>query len=110
MATAKAAPVKKVKQKRAAKTAGRFGPFGGQYVPETLMAAIEELAGAYDEARRDRKFKARLDGLMRQYAGRPTPLYFARRLTEQLGGARIYLKREDLLHTCLLYTSPSPRD
>jgi tryptophan synthase beta chain len=79
--------------------AGRFGPYGGRYVPETLMAALEELEQAYEEAKRDRTFRERLDYLLKQYAGRPTPLFFARRLTEQLGGAKIYLKREDLLHT-----------
>src|SRR5437764_5026099 len=81
------------------KVAGRFGAFGGRYVPETLMAALEELEQAYGKARRDAKFRRELEYLYRQYAGRPTPLYFARRLTEKLGGARIYLKREDLLHT-----------
>ncbi len=79
--------------------AGRFGPYGGRYVPETLMAALEELEREYEKARRDRKFHQRLDDLLKQYAGRPTPLFFARRLTEKLGGAKLYLKREDLLHT-----------
>ena len=78
---------------------GRFGPFGGRYVPETLMAALEELEQVYRAARRDKKFQQEFRDLLRHYAGRPTPLFFARRLTEQLGGARIYLKREDLLHT-----------
>src|SRR5262250_2287898 len=78
---------------------GRFGPYGGRYVPETLMAALEELEREYDRAKRDGKFKKRLDLLLKTYAGRPTPLFFARRLTQKLGGARIYLKREDLLHT-----------
>ena len=78
---------------------GHFGPYGGRYVPEVLMAPIEELEKAYLEARRDPAFEAELNGLLRDYAGRPTPLYFARRITEALGGARIYLKREDLLHT-----------
>jgi tryptophan synthase beta chain len=78
---------------------GRFGPFGGRYVPETLMAALQELEEAYLAARADPAFQAELDSLLRDYAGRPTPLYFARRLTERLGGARIYLKREDLAHT-----------
>jgi tryptophan synthase beta chain len=78
---------------------GRFGPYGGRYVPETLMAALQELERQYERAKRDRKFQARLDGLLRTYAGRPTPLFFARRLTDKLGGAKIYLKREDLLHT-----------
>jgi tryptophan synthase beta chain len=78
---------------------GRFGPYGGRYVPETLMAALEELEREYAKAKRDSSFQAELDDLLRNYAGRPTPLSFARRLTEKLGGAKIYLKREDLLHT-----------
>ncbi len=78
---------------------GRFGVYGGRYVPETLMAALEQLEHEYDKAKRDRKFQRRLDELLRTYAGRPTPLFFARRLTEKLRGAKIYLKREDLLHT-----------
>jgi len=78
---------------------GHFGPYGGRYVPEVLMAPIEELEKAYLEARDDPAFQAELGDLLRNYAGRPTPLYCARRLTEALGGARIYLKREDLLHT-----------
>jgi tryptophan synthase beta chain len=78
---------------------GRFGAYGGRYVPETLMAALDELEREYDKAKRDRSFQRRLDELLRAYAGRPTPLFFARRLTKKLGGAKIYLKREDLLHT-----------
>ena len=78
---------------------GRFGVYGGRYVPETLMAALEELEHEYEKAKRDPKFQKRLDLLLRTYAGRPTPLFFAKRLTEKLGGAKIYLKREDLLHT-----------
>src|SRR3954469_172382 len=78
---------------------GRFGPYGGRYVPETLMAALQELESAYDQAKSDPAFQRELDDLLKNFAGRPTPLFFARRLTEQLGGARIYLKREDLLHT-----------
>src|SRR5436189_1515347 len=78
---------------------GRFGLWGGRYVPETLMAALEELEREYERAKRDPQFRARLDGLLKTYAGRPTPLSFARRLTEKLGSAKIYLKREDLLHT-----------
>ena len=78
---------------------GHFGPYGGRFVPEVLMAPIEELEKAYLEARDDPAFQAELADLLHNYAGRPTPLYFAQRLTEQLGGARIYLKREDLLHT-----------
>jgi tryptophan synthase beta chain len=78
---------------------GRFGAYGGRYVPETLMAALEELERAYERAKQDRKFQTRLTELLRTYAGRPTPLFFAQRLTKKLGGAKIYLKREDLLHT-----------
>lgn len=79
--------------------AGRFGIYGGRYVPETLVAALVELEHAYDEAKGDAAFQAELALLLHDYAGRPTPLYFCKRLTEQLGGAKIYLKREDLLHT-----------
>jgi tryptophan synthase beta chain len=79
--------------------AGRFGAYGGRYVPETLMAALEELEHAYAEAKEDAAFQAELADLLHHYCGRPTPLYFAKRLTEQCGGAKIYLKREDLLHT-----------
>ena len=78
---------------------GHFGPYGGRYVPEVLMAPIEELEAAYLAARDDAEFQKELADLLRNYAGRPTPLYFAKRLSEQLGGARIWLKREDLLHT-----------
>ncbi|MBV8728514.1 MAG: pyridoxal-phosphate dependent enzyme, partial [Acidobacteriia bacterium] len=78
---------------------GHFGPYGGRFVPEVLMAPIEELERAYLEAREDPAFQAELSELLHQYAGRPTPLYYARRLSESLCGARIYLKREDLLHT-----------
>jgi tryptophan synthase beta chain len=78
---------------------GRFGPYGGRYVPETLVAPLEELERAYAEARKDPAFQSELDSLLRNFAGRPTPLQFAARLSEQLGGLRIYLKREDLLHT-----------
>ncbi|WP_029215474.1 tryptophan synthase subunit beta [Kallotenue papyrolyticum] len=78
---------------------GRFGPYGGTYVPETLMPAILELQRAYAEAQADPAFLAELDHLQRTYTGRPTPLTFARRLTEHCGGAQIFLKREDLAHT-----------
>jgi hypothetical protein len=78
---------------------GRFGVYGGRYVPETLVAALDELEHAYEEAKADAAFQAELSSLLADYAGRPTPLYFAKRLTESLGGAKIYLKREDLLHT-----------
>jgi tryptophan synthase beta chain len=78
---------------------GHFGPYGGRYVPEVLMAPIEELEQAYLAARDDPAFQAELAELLRTYAGRPTPLYFAKRLSERLGGARLWLKREDLLHT-----------
>jgi tryptophan synthase beta chain len=79
--------------------AGRFGVYGGRYVPETLMAALDELERHYEKAKKDRSFQRRLDELLRTYAGRPTPLFFAQRLTKKLRGAKIYLKREDLLHT-----------
>jgi len=79
--------------------AGRFGPYGGRYVPETLMAALEELEAAYTQAKEEAEFQRELDELLRQYAGRPTPLFYAARLSQKLDGAQIYLKREDLLHT-----------
>jgi len=82
-----------------ARPVGRFGPYGGRYVPETLMAALEELEREYGKTTRDRRFQQRLNELLRTYAGRPTPLFFAQRLSQKLGGAKIYLKREDLLHT-----------
>jgi tryptophan synthase beta chain len=78
---------------------GHFGPYGGRYVPETLMAPLLDLERAYRAARRDARFRGELAALLRDYAGRPTPLYFARHLSEHVGGARIYLKREDLCHT-----------
>ncbi len=78
---------------------GHFGTYGGRYVPEVLMSPLEELERAFNEAREDPAFQTELDDLLHHYAGRPTPLYYARRLSEKLGGARIYLKREDLLHT-----------
>ena len=78
---------------------GRFGEFGGRYVPETLMSAIDELEAAYRAAQQDEAFAMELGKLLRHYVGRPTPLYFAESLTRQLGGARIYIKREDLAHT-----------
>ena len=82
-----------------AATPGRFGAYGGRYVPETLMAALEELEAAYAVAQADPAFHVELDSLLADFAGRPTPLYYARRMSEELGGAKIYLKREDLLHT-----------
>ena len=90
-------PTTTAPKKKTAK--GRFGPYGGRYVPETLMAALQELEAAYAEARRDKSFKQEYLHLLHTYAGRPTPLFFAERLTKALQGARIYLKREDLLHT-----------
>ena len=78
---------------------GRFGAYGGRYVPETLSAALDQLTAAYEEARADPAFQAELDGLEATFVGRPTPLHFAKRLTEYAGGARIWLKREDLGHT-----------
>ena len=79
--------------------AGRFGQFGGRYVPETLTRALVELTAEYESARKDPAFQAELDDLFKNYVGRPSPLYFARRLTEECGGAQIWLKREDLNHT-----------
>ncbi len=78
---------------------GRFGPYGGRFVPETLMTALEELEAAYRAAREDSQFQQELASLLKHYAGRPTPLYHAVNLSRQLGGAQIYLKREDLAHT-----------
>ena len=78
---------------------GRFGKYGGRYVPETLIPALDELEQQYDRCQQDHLFQEELAYYLRRYCGRPTPLYFAERLTERLGGARVYLKREDLLHT-----------
>jgi tryptophan synthase beta chain len=78
---------------------GHWGRYGGRYVPETLMAPLEELGAAFDAARGDESFRTEFESLLRDYSGRPTPLYFAARLTEQAGGARVFLKREDLSHT-----------
>ena len=78
---------------------GHFGEYGGRWVAETLMPALLELEQAYKEARRDPKFRAELESYSREYVGRPTPLYFAANLTARLGGAKVYLKREDLCHT-----------
>ena len=78
---------------------GHFGPYGGVFVPETLMTALQELGSAYEAAKRDPEFQAELDRMLREYAGRPTELYLAERLTRHCGGAKIYFKREDLLHT-----------
>jgi len=78
---------------------GHFGPYGGMFVPETLMTALQELTDEYQAARKDPAFRVELNGLLKDFVGRPTPLYLAERMTEHLGGAKIYLKREDLLHT-----------
>lgn len=78
---------------------GHFGTYGGMFVPETLMDPMQVLAAEYEKAKADPEFQKELDYLLRQYCGRPTPLYYAERWTEKLGGAKIYLKREDLLHT-----------
>ncbi len=80
-------------------TPGRFGPYGGRFVPETLVHPLEELETAYEQARVDPRFHDELDLLLKEFVGRPTPLFYAQRLTEHLGGARIFLKREDLAHT-----------
>jgi tryptophan synthase beta chain len=95
----KSSPKAQRRAKSAVNGNGRFGSYGGRYVPETLMAALAELEQVYDKARRDPKFHARLADLLHNYAGRPTPLFCAQRLSKHLGGAKIYLKREDLLHT-----------
>src|SRR5260370_37613107 len=78
---------------------GHFGPYGGVFVPETLMPAIQELTEEYEKARSDPKFRLELDGLLRSFCGRATPLYYAVRLTARLQARRVYLKREGLLHT-----------
>jgi tryptophan synthase beta chain len=78
---------------------GRFGPYGGTYVPETLMVAVKQLADEYERAKKDPEFKDQLFYYLKQFVGRPTPLYYAERLTQLAGGAKIYLKREDLAHT-----------
>ena len=78
---------------------GRFGLHGGQFVPETLMNAVNELEKAYGFYSKDPQFIAELDGLLQAYAGRPSLLYFAEKMTNDLGGAKVYLKREDLNHT-----------
>ena len=78
---------------------GHFGPYGGRYVPETLIPALDELTAHYEKAKSDPEFARELDYYLAEYVGRPTPLYFAERLTKQLGGAKVYLKREDLCHT-----------
>jgi len=80
-------------------SAGRYGPFGGRYIPETLVRALEELERQYEAAKADAAFQQQLNDLLKHYVGRPSPLYFAQRLSQRLGGARIYLKREDLNHT-----------
>ena len=88
-----------VKPKPIRAVRGRFGRYGGRYVPETLMAALQELESAYAQARKDKSFRDEYHRLLADFAGRPTPLFLAERLTAELGGAKIYLKREDLLHT-----------
>ncbi len=77
---------------------GKYGKYGGQFIPETLVAAVQELEDAYEEARKDPEFQERLDYYLSEYAGRPTPLYYAENLSRKMGGAKIYLKREDLAH------------
>src|SRR5690348_16204001 len=94
-----AAAKKKTSSNKKADQPGGFGDVGGKYVPETLMSALDELERAYEDAHKDRRFRERLQYLLKEFAGRPTPLLPAHRLTQHLGGARIYLTREDLLHT-----------
>ena len=84
---------------------GFFGRFGGSFISETLAQAVEELQAAYLRYRDDPAFIAEFEEELADYVGRPSPVYYARRLSEETGGARIFLKREDLNHTCLLYTS-----
>jgi Tryptophan synthase beta chain len=92
-------------------TDGKFGEFGGTYVAESLIATLEELKEAYKNAQEDPEFKREFDYLMKEYVGRENPLYYAERLTEKLGGAKIYLKREDLNHTgAIKLTMQSARD
>jgi tryptophan synthase beta chain len=78
---------------------GYFGPYGGQYVPETLIGPLRELTAAFEAARKDSAFWAEMDSYLKDYVGRPSPLYLAQRLTAKCGGAQIWLKREDLNHT-----------
>ena len=78
---------------------GRFGEFGGQYIPETVMTAVHELEEAYDKYKDDPQFNKELQELYHNYAGRPSMLYYAEKMTKDLGGAKIYIKREDLNHT-----------
>ncbi len=87
------------KPRRARAVPGRFGSYGGRFVPETLMSALQELESAYEQVRKDKTFRNEYHRLLQEYAGRPTPLFLAERLTRELGGPKIYLKREDLLHT-----------
>jgi len=89
----------KSKQKKTPDKKGRFGQFGGRYVPETVIYALDELTDCYNKIKKDKEFKKELGDLLKYYVGRPTPLYFAERLTEYLKGSRIYFKREDLTHT-----------
>jgi tryptophan synthase beta chain len=94
-----ASPVSKTSRFDQPDATGHFGPYGGVFVPETLMTALQELDAAYEKARHDPQFQAELKHHLKEFAGRPTELYFAERLTEHCGGAKIYFKREDLLHT-----------
>ena len=92
-------PMSSIASEQLPDAAGRFGPYGGRYVPETLVYPLQQLEDEYFKAQQDPEFQKELDYYLREFCGRPTPLYFAQRLTEALGGAKIYLKREDLLHT-----------
>ncbi|MEW6683670.1 MAG: tryptophan synthase subunit beta [Nitrospirota bacterium] len=97
--SARLSKLPKGRSSRVPDAAGHFGAYGGRFVPETLIPALDELVREYAKARTDRRFRAELDGLLAEFVGRPTPLYFAERLSKTLGRARIYLKREDLCHT-----------
>ena len=99
MSTAPQQPPQQLCSANVPDSAGRYGDFGGRYVPETLVHALDQLEKEYEAARSDPSFQAELDDLLKNYVGRPSPLYFAKRLTEHCGGAEIWLKREDLNHT-----------
>ena len=92
-------PMSAVAEKNLPDAQGRFGQYGGRYVPETLMYPLQQLEEEYHRAQRDPEFQTELNYYLRQFCGRPSPLYFAERLTRELGGPKIYLKREDLCHT-----------
>ena len=99
LSTEQSAKIEKVTRFDIPDSNGRFGPYGGSFVPETLSYPLQELNEAYESAKSDPSFREELSRLLKEFAGRPTELYFAERLTSKIGGAQIFLKREDLLHT-----------